>query len=173
MDHAISKSIELVELLCLRYHLQPFCFFDRLPGIKLPSKILLIVLFLIVTILTIEIPNEINYWEPLAMTLEYLSVFVIPILLILIKLSNSKFMITIGKNSFLLYLLHMQIGIPISNDIFAPLDAPDIILLLFKPLIVIIITSCIIFCMKWTLRLLELDRFNKYLGIYSTVKQTA
>lgn len=67
----------------------------------------------------------------------------------------------------------MQIGIPISNDIFAPLDAPDIILLLFKPLIVIIITSCIIFCMKWTLRLLELDRFNKYLGIYSTVKQTA
>ena len=115
---------------------------------KFRIKFILVVITVLIAGLLVWVPLKINYWNPLAIVLEFVSIVSIPI--ITFKFIDSKSLSSLGRNSYLLYLLHMHF-----------------IILLTKPLIVLGITMCLIFLIKLTVRLLKLDRFNQYIGLYS------
>ena len=132
---------------------------------KFRIKFILVVITVLIAGLLVWVPLKINYWNPLAIVLEFVSIVSIPI--ITFKFIDSKSLSSLGRNSYLLYLLHMQLGIALANILFSIVSVPDIIILLTKPLIVLGITMCLIFLLKLTVRLLKLDRFNQYIGLYS------
>ena len=132
---------------------------------KFRIKFILVVITVLIAGLLVWVPLKINYWNPLAIVLEFVSIVSIPI--ITFKFIDSKSLSSLGRNSYLLYLLHMQLGIALANILFSIVSVPDFIILLTKPLIVLGITMCLIFLIKLTVRLLKLDRFNQYIGLYS------
>ena len=132
---------------------------------KFLIKFILVVITVLIAGLLVWVPLKINYWNPLAIVLEFVSIVSIPI--ITFKFIDSKSLSSLGRNSYLLYLLHMQLGIALANILFSIVSVPDFIILLTKPLIVLGITMCLIFLIKLTVRLLKLDRFNQYIGLYS------
>lgn len=143
-------------------------FLSKLCKMSLLKKFLSIALFSVLAIFAIVIKLDINYWNPWCILLEYSALVVILVLGLIFKTAKSKILIITGKNSYLIYLLHMQLGIAIANRIYKLINAPDIVLLLAKPLTVIIITLFVIFILKWILTLMGLKSFEKYLGIYSS-----
>lgn len=132
---------------------------------KFLIKFTLVVITFLIAGLLVWIPLKINYWNPLAIVLEFIPIASISV--ITFKFINSKFLSLLGRNSYLLYLLHMQLGIALANILFRIVTVPDFIVLLTKPLIVLGITMCLISLIKFTVHLFKLDRFNQYIGLYS------
>jgi len=83
------------------------------------------------------------------------------------KFTDSKSLSSLGRNSYLLYLLHMQLGIALANVLFGIVSVPDFIILLTKPLIVLGVTMGLVSLIKLAVHLLKLNRFNQYIGLYS------
>ena len=76
---------------------------------KFRIKFILVVITVLIAGLLVWVPLKINYWNPLAIVLEFVSIVSIPI--ITFKFIDSKSLSSLGRNSYLLYLLHMQLGI--------------------------------------------------------------
>lgn len=131
---------------------------------KFLIRFILVVITVLIAGLLVWIPLKINYWNPLAIVLEFVSIVSIPIMTF--KFIDSKSLSSLGRNSYLLYLLHMQLGIALANVLFSIVSVPDFIILLTKPLIVLGVTMCLISLIKFTVHLLKLDRFNQYIGLY-------
>lgn len=124
---------------------------------------ILAILFSTFFVLTLLSDLKINYWNPFAIPMQYLS---IPIaLFVSIYIQRNNLLKLLGKNSLLLYLLHIQVGIAISNKFFAFISAPDIVVFLFKPIMVLLITLSIIYLMHFILKKLKVGFLQPYLGI--------
>lgn len=144
----LIRRLELFTLLCNNHRI---------------AKTLLSALSLIIFVLLIAIPWKINYWNPIAVIFEYLIVFA---LLGLTGLSQNRFLRVLGKNSLLIYLLHIQLGIASANIIFRFLHFPEIIVLMVKPLTVLAITMLLIIIIREIVCLMRLNRYCKYLGLF-------
>lgn len=142
-----------------------FGLFEKVINGKFLIKFALVVITVLTAVLLVWIPLKINYWNPLAIVLELVSIVSIPI--ITFKFTDSKSLSSLGRNSYLLYLLHMQLGIALANVLFGIVSVPDFIILLTKPLIVLGITMGLVSLIKLAVDLLKLNRFNQYIGLYS------
>ena len=141
-----------------------FGLFEKVINGKFLIKFALVVITVLTAVLLVWIPLKINYWNPLAIVLELVSIVSIPI--ITFKFTDSKSLSSLGRNSYLLYLLHMQLGIALANVLFGIVSVPDFIILLTKPLIVLGITMGLVSLIKLAVHLLKLNRFNQYIGLY-------
>ncbi|MCM1142758.1 MAG: acyltransferase [Muribaculum sp.] len=135
--------------------------FSRLENIT--KRIALILGCVILVVALLFTSQKINYWNPIAITLEYISIFLI--LIISSSIPRNKFLQVFGKNSLLLYLIHIQIGIAISNRLFGIFSFPGVVILLLKPVVVLMITMSIIYALHFVLRILNLESAQPYLGI--------
>lgn len=127
------------------------------------SYILFSIVFISLFIVTLIVPIKINYWNPVAIPLQYVS---IPVSLICAYfIGGGKLLQLLGRNSLLLYLIHIQIGIALANRIFALAVVPEAVVLLVKPIMVLLITMGIIHLIHYVLQLLKLGSLQPYLGI--------
>lgn len=130
-----------------------FGLFEKVINGKFLIKFALVVITVLTAVLLVWIPLKINYWNPLAIVLELVSIVSIPI--ITFKFTDSKSLSSLGRNSYLLYLLHMQLGIALANVLFGIVSVPDFIILLTKPLIVLGITMGLVSLIKLAVHLLK------------------
>lgn len=70
-----------------------------------------------------------------------------------------------GKQSYVLYFLHMQFGISVTNKLLNNITLCDSILLFLKPIFVACATLVLIEILRYILYLLRLDNYFKILGI--------
>lgn len=129
--------------------------------------IVVVTLFFLLVLAILITKNKVNYWNPIAIPLQYTSILLIFNISTLIY--RNKFLQVFGQNSLLLYLIHIQFGIAISNRLFGLISLPEIAILLMKPLSVLIITMGAIYIMYFILKQLKLEAIQPYLGI--AVKQ--
>lgn len=136
---------------------------DKLISGSRCSFILYSFVFVSLFIATLIVPIKINYWNPVAIPLQYAS---IPVSLICTYvIGGGKLLQLLGRNSLLLYLIHIQIGIALANRIFAITVVSEVVVLLVKPMMVLLITLGIIYFIHQVLRLLKLELLQPYLGI--------
>ena len=106
---------------------------------------------------------KVCYWHPLSILFELAS-FVV--LLYVTNIINGKPLQIIGKNSYILYFLHMQLGIAITNRVFSFLHCEsEVVEFWFKPVVVLSVTLLIVYVIAFTLKLIGLSKLTKYLGI--------
>lgn len=106
---------------------------------------------------------KVCYWHPLSILFELAS-FVV--LLYVTNIINGKPLQIIGKNSYILYFLHMQQGIAITNRFFSFLHCKsEVVEFWLKPVVVLSVTLLIVYVIAFTLKLIGLSKLTKYLGI--------
>lgn len=118
----------------------------------------------ITTVLFLHITTRINYTNPLAIVFELSAIMVLMILNIrLIKNTDLK---TLGRYSYILYFLHMQLGIAVTNRVFTVVGLNnDWGQLLLKPLCVIFVTMVIVIALNKVLCVLHLNKLRQYIGL--------
>jgi fucose 4-O-acetylase-like acetyltransferase len=106
----------------------------------------------------------IRYVNPVALLFE-LS-FVVILFRVASFVKNSKVMTYLGRNSYIIYFLHMQIGIALANRILIMLNVTnDYILFVFKPVLVVIITIVTVQILNLFIKLLNLTNYRQIFGL--------
>lgn len=119
--------------------------------------------WIVVVWLLVDGSDKINYWHPLAVLFIYLS---IPLLLLMATtIRKSRLLYTLGKNSYLLYFLHMQMGIATANIIFSKFIHWQLLVFILKPISVLGITYLLILQLKFFLNIFGWTFITKYIGI--------
>lgn len=104
----------------------------------------------------------------------FFEVFVIIVLfLILYLLKNCKkddiihrIFISVGKNTYIIYFIHMQIGIGVSEIVCLKAHLMDTIIVVFvEPIIAILVSFSICLILRFMARIVKMDRFLWILGI--------
>ncbi len=111
---------------------------------------------------------KVNYWNPFGVIMNFAIIALIPFLT---GLHKSGMMVILGRYSYLIYLLHMQIAIAAANIIYRLIHVPDVIVLISKPLVVIAVTMLIICGLKFVLAKLRLGGVCEYMGFPSDVSK--
>ena len=108
--------------------------------------------------------NIVRYVNPFALLFQ-LS-FVVILFRVVAIIKGSKVMAYLGKNSFIIYFLHMQIGIALTNKILILLNvANEYILFALKPILVIIITVAIVQLLNIFIRYLNMANYRQIFGL--------
>ena len=130
----------------------------------------LISLIIIIGYFFIKYDLKISYINPLAICFELVSVFIIFYLTNVIRKFSllSSSLKEFGKNSYIIYFLHMQIGIATVNRIMSLGNIrQEYILLFFKPICVIIVTYILVKFLSLIFHTLNLDNYKRLVGIGS------
>lgn len=130
----------------------------------------LISLIIIIGYFFIKYNLKISYINPLAICFELVSVFIIFYLTNVIRKFSvlSSSLEEFGKNSYIIYFLHMQIGIAAVNRIMSLGNIrQEYILLSFKPICVIIVTYILVKFLSFIFHTLNLDNYKRLVGIGS------
>lgn len=138
--------------------------------IKSIYVVFLVPLFVIIGYLFIKYDLKILYINPLAICFELVSVFIIFYLTNVIRKFSllSSSLKEFGKNSYIIYFLHMQIGIATVNRIMSLGNIrQEYILLFFKPICVIIVTYILVKFLSLIFHTLNLDNYKRLVGIGS------
>ena len=107
----------------------------------------------------------VSYWHPASILFE-LSAF--GVLLVAAYKVKGKFFRVLGMNSYVLYFLHMQLGIASANVIFRCLPiSSDYVIFLLKPSIVILLSMCYVWLISFASKRLGLGNQVMLLGIKS------
>ena len=123
-----------------------------------------VILATITTVLFLHITTRINYINPLAIVFELSAIMVLMILNI--RLIKNTALKTLGRYSYILYFLHMQLGIAVTNRVFTIVGLNnDWGQLLLKPLCVIFVTMVIVFALNKVLCVLHLNKLRQYIGL--------
>lgn len=132
---------------------------------KNSMKIILLISLSIVllSLFIIYIGAKVCYWNPICFIFELLC-FVL-IANVCSRLKDFSLLEKYGKFSFLIYFLHMQFGIFTVNRILSFVRTPEIVLFFLKPLLVIIVTYIYVILITYFIRLIGLQKINRYLGI--------
>lgn len=121
------------------------------------------VLTLVTASVTVVSVWKVCYWHPLSILFE-ISSFIF--LFLISNKVNSNYLQIIGKNSYVLYFLHMQIGIAVTNRLFVIMQIQsEVIQLFIKPTIVISITMLLVLIINFVLKRLRLSSCSLLLGI--------
>lgn len=129
------------------------------------------VYILIVSLFLVLIPaiylfysdHDVNYWNPVSMIFECGMFYLI--FALSTKVGFLMFFKEMGKQSYVLYFLHMQFGISVTNKLLNNITLCDSILLFLKPIFVACATLVLIEILRYILYLLRLDNYFKILGI--------
>lgn len=106
----------------------------------------------------------IRYVHPIALIFEA-SFFVI-LLRIATIIKTNRVLTYLGKNSYIIYFLHMQIGISLSNKILNLLNVTnEYVLFILKPVLVIIVTVSAIQILAAILKILNFSRYRGLFGL--------
>lgn len=106
---------------------------------------------------------KVCYWHPLSFVFE---LFAFGMLLFIAAKTDGEITQLVGKNSYILYFLHMQYGIAITNRLFSILYGRlEIVELLFKPIVVIVVSMTLVLIIQYILTHLGLGKYIKYVGI--------
>ncbi len=126
---------------------------------------LFIFLLLSLALFILFFVEKIRYWNLFCIIFELISFVFIYIISSRYR-SSLNFIEILGKKSYILYFLHMQVGIYFANRLIDILYlSNEVILLLFKPYIVILITLSIVYSLEIVLKMLKMSEFNVYLGL--------
>ena len=136
----------------------------KIKNLKLIGGITIFVIFILSLLTLIFTDLKINYWNPYGIILNYASIAIIPFMIFIHKIGV---LVTLGRYSYLIYLLHIQIGIALTNIIYRIISPSDLFTLLTKPFVVLAVTMILIMALKYGLALLKLIRLDKYVGIPS------
>lgn len=124
--------------------------------------VIIIALLLLYCFITFDL--KVMYTNPLSILFEFLLIIVISV--ILGSVNPMPFLQYMGKNSYIIYFLHMQVGIAIVNLLFSLLHFDqDFLILLTKPLSVVVVTIIIAFLLAKSIDLVKLSKYKTALGL--------
>ena len=134
---------------------------SRIKSLHIGWHLVILTIFALSFLSLICTDLKVNYWNPFGVIMNFAIIASIPFLT---KLHKSQTLIILGRYSYLLYLLHMQIAIAAANILYKLIRMPDVIVLFTKPLVVIAITMLLISALKFLLSKLRLGGIGKYIG---------
>lgn len=108
--------------------------------------------------------SPIRYINPLCILFELSAI--VAIVYIRVLYGRMSLLCAFGKNSYLIYFLHMQFGKSIAKMVFSILGIDnEVFIILFMPLSIVFITLCMILLMGKVLELARLRGWKRPLGI--------
>lgn len=130
---------------------------------RISTIILLTSFMLLLSLITVNLQMKICYWNTFCFVIEILSFFLVSNLCV--RLNVGGLLESLGKYSYLIYFLHMQFGIFSVNLIIKITELPEIIQFFIRPFLVIYVTYVYVRIIQYFVRLVGLQKYNKYLGI--------
>lgn len=131
-------------------------------------KVFMLILIMIIAMLLVYcfiiVDLKAVYTNPYSILFELLSIIIISVFLSQFKFRH--LLQYLGKNSYIIYFLHMQVGIGIVNALFLALNIKqDILIFVMKPMSVVLLTMMIAFILTKFIDLLKLSIIKGALGL--------
>lgn len=142
-----------------------FKFFNLLLNQNKGIKIIILIISVLLSLMLVLASHKINYWNPIAIILEYFIIF--SILIVTSLIYKNKVLILLGCNSLLIYFLHMQLGIGFANILYKYIEIPEFFILLTKPFVVLSITYLLICVLRHLFMMFRWNRLLPMLGIFN------
>lgn len=137
--------------------------FDK--KIPLLSFLIALCVLLIIVYVTIILSLKVNYINPLTILFEFVAIF---LLLPLANVSKGFFIVDLGKYTYIMYFVHMQVGIAFSNKIMSLCHiSSDWFLFFLQPICVLLITYSLVKLMRLMSYAMHLNKLNKICGLPS------